>query len=50
MTTLTIGKSTFDDVENYYEAVVVKSGNGASIKCLKKFIGQTAIVVIIKKK
>lgn len=29
-----------------YEADVVKSGNGATIKCFKKHIGKKAIVII----
>ncbi len=37
-----------DNVEEMYEKVVTKYGNGAKIDCQKRNIGKKAVVIILK--
>lgn len=36
------------EYEDEYDAVVVKSGNGASIRCSKKYLGKKVKVIVLK--
>jgi putative transposon-encoded protein len=38
-----------DDVEEIYEKVITKYGNGAKVDAQKKHIGKKAFIIVLKK-